>query len=52
MNTDIIRYEYKTDGSNLDLKSDIYLVHREVNMSKFNLDDYNFRFVHNKSALN
>ena len=49
---DIIRYKYKTDGSNSDLKSDIYLVHREVNMSKFNLDDYNFRFVDNKSELN
>ena len=45
-------YEYKTDGSNSDSKLDIYLVHREVNMSKFNLDDYNFRFVDNKSELN
>jgi hypothetical protein len=47
-NTNIIGYEYKMDSSNLDLKSDIYSVHDEVNMSKFNLDDYNFRFINNK----
>ena len=40
------------DGSNSDSKLDIYSVDREVNMSKFNLDDYNFRFVDNKSELN
>jgi hypothetical protein len=51
-NTNVIEYKYKTDGSNTDSKSDIYSVHREVDMSKFNLDDYNFRFVDNKSELN